>query len=78
MRRRNSTCRKLKRAAKFAKKNNQPGAFESKFARGFLQRNVETKLARALVSGEVGEGSELTFTIREDELTFNKQPAMAI
>jgi ATP-dependent Clp protease ATP-binding subunit ClpB len=34
----------------------------------FLQRNVETKLARALISGEIGEGSDITFTIQNDEL----------
>jgi ATP-dependent Clp protease ATP-binding subunit ClpB len=34
----------------------------------FLQRHVETKLARALISGEVSEGSEITFTVQNDEL----------
>lgn len=34
----------------------------------FLQRNVETKLARGLVGGEVGEGSDITFTVENDEL----------
>ena len=34
----------------------------------FLQRNVETKLARALIVGEVGEGSDITFTVQNDEL----------
>jgi ATP-dependent Clp protease ATP-binding subunit ClpB len=34
----------------------------------FLQRNVETKLARALITGEVGEGSDITFTVQNDEL----------
>ena len=34
----------------------------------FLQRNVETKLARSLISGEVGEGSDVTFTVQNDEL----------
>ena len=34
----------------------------------FLQRNVETKLARALIAGEVGEGSDITFTVQDDEL----------
>ena len=35
----------------------------------FLQRNVETKLARSLISGEMGEGSDITFTVRNDSLT---------
>jgi ATP-dependent Clp protease ATP-binding subunit ClpB len=34
----------------------------------FLQKQVETRLARALVAGEVEEGSEVTFTVQEDQL----------
>ena len=34
----------------------------------FLQKQVETQLARALVAGEIEEGSEVTFTIQEDRL----------
>ena len=34
----------------------------------FLQKQVETQLARALVSGEVEEGSEVTFFVKDDEL----------
>ena len=34
----------------------------------FLQRNVETKLARGLIAGEVAEGSEITFTVQKGEL----------
>jgi len=34
----------------------------------FLQRQIETKLARALVSGEVPEGSSVTFRVKGDEL----------
>jgi len=33
-----------------------------------LQRHTETKLARALISGEVGEGREVTFTVKDDAL----------
>jgi ATP-dependent Clp protease ATP-binding subunit ClpB len=43
----------------------------------FLQRNIETKLARALISDEVQEDSELTFTVRDGALVFDKQLAMA-
>jgi ATP-dependent Clp protease ATP-binding subunit ClpB len=35
----------------------------------FLQRNVETKLARALIAGEVAEDSVITYTVRNEELT---------
>ena len=34
----------------------------------FLQRHVETKLARALIAGVVGEGTAITFTVQKDEL----------
>jgi ATP-dependent Clp protease ATP-binding subunit ClpB len=34
----------------------------------FLQKQVETQLARALVAGEVEEGSNVTFSIKSDEL----------
>ena len=34
----------------------------------FLQRNVETKLARALIAGAVAEDSEITFALQNDEL----------
>jgi ATP-dependent Clp protease ATP-binding subunit ClpB len=34
----------------------------------FLQKQVETQLARALVAGEVEEGSKVTFSIKDDGL----------
>ncbi|MGH8017048.1 MAG: ATP-dependent chaperone ClpB [Opitutaceae bacterium] len=36
--------------------------------RRFLQRHVETRLARALISGEIGDGANIRFTIENDEL----------
>ena len=44
----------------------------------FLQRNLETKLARALLSGAVQEGSDLVFTVRDDELAFDVQSAVTV
>ena len=41
----------------------------------FLQRHIETKLARALVSGDVQEDSTVTFTVRNDELEFAEKAA---
>ncbi|MEO6568012.1 MAG: ATP-dependent chaperone ClpB [Opitutaceae bacterium] len=38
----------------------------------FLQRHLETRLARALIAGEVGEGSVVNFQVKNDELTFEK------
>ena len=34
----------------------------------FLQKQVETRLARALVSGEIEEGSVVTLSVKDDEL----------
>jgi ATP-dependent Clp protease ATP-binding subunit ClpB len=34
----------------------------------FLQRHLETRLARALIAGEVAEGSKVTFKVKGDEL----------
>jgi len=34
----------------------------------FLQKQVETRLARALVSGEIEEGSAVTLSVKNDEL----------
>ncbi|PTX91770.1 ATP-dependent chaperone ClpB [Opitutus sp. ER46] len=37
----------------------------------FLQRNIETKLARALIGGEIAEDSTVTFSIHGDELVMS-------
>jgi ATP-dependent Clp protease ATP-binding subunit ClpB len=42
--------------------------FGARPLRRFLQRHLETRLARALLAGEVTEGAALTFTVREGEL----------
>ena len=34
----------------------------------FLQRQVETKLVRALLGGEVGEGANAAFSVKDDAL----------
>ena len=34
----------------------------------FLQRHVETKFARALVAGEVADGSTAVFSVANDDL----------
>jgi ATP-dependent Clp protease ATP-binding subunit ClpB len=39
----------------------------------FLQRHVETKLARALVAGEVADGSTVKFTVKDDELVMVRE-----
>lgn len=52
--------------------------FGARPLRRFLQRQLETRLAPALIAGEVQEGAELTFSIRDDELAFNRPPAIAL
>jgi len=39
--------------------------------RRFLQRHVETRLARALIAGEVPEHSEVVFSVENDELAMH-------
>ena len=31
----------------------------------FLERNLETKLARGLIAGDIAEGSEVKFTVQD-------------
>ena len=42
--------------------------FGARSLKRFLQRSIETKLARALIGGEISEGSEVMFTVERDEL----------
>ncbi len=37
----------------------------------FLQRNIETKLARALIGGEVADNSSVQFSVANDDLVMN-------
>ena len=57
-----------KKAKEWAAEKGYDPVFGARPLKRFLQRNVETKLARALIAGEVGEGSAITFTVRNDEL----------
>ena len=41
----------------------------------FLQRHLETKLARALIAGEITEDSQVKSTVKDDELDFRTFPA---
>jgi ATP-dependent Clp protease ATP-binding subunit ClpB len=34
----------------------------------FLQKQVETQLARALIAGEIKDGSQITFSVKDDQL----------
>ena len=41
----------------------------------FLQKQVETRLARALIAGEIGEGTVVTFDLGGDDLTMSTKMA---
>src|SRR5687768_3648689 len=43
----------------------------------FLQRNLETKLARGLIAGELSEGNDITFTVQNDELASVREAHIA-
>lgn len=45
--------------------------------RRFLQKQIETKLARALIAGEVQEDQKVTFDVKDDTLTMSSAPAAA-
>ncbi len=63
-----------KKAHEWAAERGYDPVFGARPLKRFLQRNIETKLARALLSGDVTEGSNLTFIVRADQLTFEKKP----
>ena len=66
-----------KKAHEWTAEKGYDPVFGARPLKRFLQRTIETKLARALLSGEVQEGSDLTFTVLDDQLAFAQQPAMA-
>ena len=45
--------------------------FGARPLRRFLQRNIETKLARALIGGEIADGDRVEFTIVDDALVMS-------
>ena len=58
-----------KKAKDWAAEKGSDPVFGARPLKRFLQRHIETKLARALISGAVAEGSEVKFTVKDDELT---------
>ena len=58
-----------KKAKDWAAEKGYDPVFGARPLKRFLQRHIETKLARALISGAVAEGSEVKFTVKDDELT---------
>ncbi|MDP3070523.1 MAG: ATP-dependent chaperone ClpB [Opitutaceae bacterium] len=57
-----------KKAKEWAAEKGYDPVFGARPLKRFLQRNIETKLARALIGGEVSEGSEVKFTVKDDAL----------
>jgi len=57
------------KAKEWAGEKGYDPVFGARPLKRFLQRQIETKLARALISGEVAEGSEVKFTVKAGELT---------
>ncbi len=66
---------KLDPAAKVwaAEKGYDP-VFGARPLKRFLQRQIETKLARALISGEVAEDTTVTFRVRDGQLALEGAP----
>ncbi len=64
-----------KKAREWAAEKGYDPVFGARPLKRFLQRNIETKLARALIGGEIGEGSEVKFSVKNDELVM-AQPTL--
>lgn len=56
------------RARDWAAEKGYDPVFGARPLKRFLQRQIETRLAKALITGEVAEGSEVKFTIKDDAL----------
>ncbi len=57
-----------KKAKEWAAEKGYDPVFGARPLKRFLQRNIETKLARALIAGEVADGAEVKFTVKDDAL----------
>ncbi len=58
-----------KKAKDWAADKGYDPVFGARPLKRFLQRHIETQLARALISGAVAEGAEVKFTVKDDALT---------
>jgi ATP-dependent Clp protease ATP-binding subunit ClpB len=57
-----------KKAKDWAAEKGYDPVFGARPLKRFLQRQIETQLARGLVSGAVAEGSDVTFRVKDDQL----------
>jgi ATP-dependent Clp protease ATP-binding subunit ClpB len=62
------TVRLDNKAKAWAAEKGYDPVFGARPLKRFLQRQIETKLARALIAGEVGEDTSVMFQVRGDEL----------
>ncbi|MDR1282162.1 MAG: ATP-dependent chaperone ClpB [Opitutaceae bacterium] len=60
-----------KKAKAWAGEKGYDPVFGARPLKRFLQRQIETRLARALITGEVKEGSTVTFKVKNDELVMS-------
>ncbi len=58
-----------KKAKDWAAEKGYDPVFGARPLKRFLQRHIETQLARGLIAGEVEEGSTVTFVVKDDGLT---------
>ena len=58
-----------KKAKEWSAEKGYDPVFGARPLKRFLQRNIETQLARALIAGTVAEGSEVKFSVKDDKLT---------
>ena len=58
-----------KKAKEWSAEKGYDPVFGARPLKRFLQRNIETQLARALISGTVAEGSEVKFSVQDEQLT---------
>ena len=68
------TVRLDKKAKAWAAEKGYDPVFGARPLKRFLQRQIETKLARALITGEVGEDTTVSFQVRGNELVLEGAP----
>jgi ATP-dependent Clp protease ATP-binding subunit ClpB len=56
------------KAKEWAAEKGYDPVFGARPLKRFLQRTLETKLARALITGEVAEGTAVKFSVKDDAL----------
>ncbi len=59
------------KAKEWAAEKGYDPVFGARPLKRFLQRKIETKLARALIAGEIAEDSQVNFSVKDDELAMS-------